>query len=184
MLCAKQAATKGGMWRDLLQTKQEHVLLMSFSSSAVAHGQVGDLKSCRLLRHVWGSSTGQLRLQTVWICLTLANTGAIRREQSWQHGTHGLATRVFALGSANILHPTLFWGSCMFCGVWGLLPHPLPTEEQSPLPLSAACSPSPLWPPSLRWHLFSPLQQDVVGSPWAAFPIQAHFSANEIWGKK
>lgn len=146
MPCGKQAAAESGMWRDLLQIKQEPVLLMSFSSSALAHRQVGGLlKLCRLLRHLGGSCTHQLNCSLCGYIWPLQILGVIRRGQLREHGTHGLATWVFAPCSANIFHQTWCWGSCIFSGVWGLLPHPLlvamPMEEQSLLHLSAAGSP-------------------------------------------
>lgn len=72
---------------------------------------------CSLCGYIWPSHT----------------PGGIRSGQSWQHGTHGLATWAFALGSANILRQTPGWGSCTFSGVWGLLPHPLlvPCQQRS-----------------------------------------------------
>lgn len=71
----------------------------------------------------------------------LQRLGGAMFGQSWQHGTRGLAAQVFALGSANILHLTLCWGSSTFSGVWGLLPHPLQVPcQQRTEPIPYFCS--------------------------------------------
>lgn len=162
---------------------------MSFSSSALAHRQVGGLlKLCRLLRHLWGSCTHQLKLQLVWIYLTLANTGS---NQTWAvaRAWHSWISYLsICSGLCKHFPPNLVLGQLYI--QWCLRAAPTSSAGghanggAEPAPPFCSRITSPLLPPSLSWHLCSPLQQDVAGSPWAAFPIQAHFSANESWKKK